>query len=308
MEPIRNFKDLKIRARELPSKTVSVVRADEVETLIAVREAVESDMLDAVLVGPEKEVHRCAEEAEFDLNGIRVIDAPDDKSAAALGVKLVRDNEAQVLLKGLVASSTYLKAILDRDHGIRGDGLLSHVTVFNIPTYDKLLIITDAAINIAPDFEQKVMILRNSIIVAKALGIDPPKCTYLCAKEVSYDKMPRTLEAARMHEMAQNGEFGDILFHAPLAMDLAVSPVACRIKKIESPVAGNADILLLPDIESCNILYKTLIFLARAELGAVIMGAKNPIVLTSRADSAESKLCSLVLSGIVAAYTDNPEK
>ena len=302
MEPIRNFRELKIRARELPSKTVSVVRADEVETLIAVREAVQADMLDAILVGPETEIRRCAEEAEFDLNGIRIIDVPDDKSAAVQGVKLVRDDEAQVLLKGFVASSTYLKAILDREHGIRGEGLLSHVTAFDIPEYDKLLIITDAAINIAPDFDQKVTILKNAIIVAKALGIDPPKRTYVCAKEVPYDRMPRTLEAARMKEMAQNGEFGDILFDAPLAMDLAVSPVACRIKKIESPVAGSADVLLLPDIESCNILYKALIFLARAELGAVIMGATNPIILTSRADSAESKLCSLVLSGIVAAY------
>jgi len=137
MEPIRNFSEMKIRARELPSKTVSVVRADEVETLIAVREAVHSDMLDAILVGPETEIRRCAEEAEFDLNGIRIIDVPDDVSASAQGVKLVRDDEAQVLLKGFVASSTYLKAILDREHGIRTDSLLSHVTAFDIPNYDK---------------------------------------------------------------------------------------------------------------------------------------------------------------------------
>ncbi len=304
MKPVRNFDELKKLARELPSRRVSVVRADEAETLLAVRDAVREDMVDAVLVGPELEVRRCAEKVDFDLNGIRVIDAPDDKTAALVGVELIRSGEAQILLKGLIVSSTYLKAILDKDHGIRGPGLLSHVTVFDIPGHDKLLTITDAAINIAPDFDQKVEILKNAIMVPKALGIEHPKCTYVCAKEVPYEKMPRTMEAAKMKELADAGEFGDILFDAPLAMDLAVSSEACRIKKIESPVAGDADLLLLPDIECGNILYKALIFLAGAELGAVVMGATNPVILTSRADSAESKLCSLVLSGIVASYIE----
>ena len=155
---------------------------------------------------------------------------------------------------------------------------------------------------LAPDFKQKVQILKNAIIVAHSIGVEPPKTTYVCAKEVPYDKMPCTMEAARMQEMADNGEFGSIIFDAPLAMDLAVSPIAKKIKKIESEVAGDADLLLLPNIESANILYKTLIFLAGAELGAVIMGARNPVVLTSRADSAESKLCSLVLSAVIAGY------
>jgi phosphate butyryltransferase len=303
MEPIKNFTELKKLAVDLPSSRVSVVRADELETLIAVRDAVEADMMDAILVGPETEVRRYADEVGFDLNGIRVIDAPDDKSAACEGVELIRSGEAQILMKGFVTSSTYLKAILDKEHGIRESDLLSHVTVFDIPTYHKLLTITDPAINIAPDFEQKKAILKNAITVTHALRIQHPKCTYLCAKEVPYERMPRTMEAARMKELAEAGEFGDILFDAPLAMDLAVSEEACRIKKIESAVAGDVDLLLLPDIECGNILYKALIFLASAELGAVVMGATNPVVLTSRADSAESKLCSLVLSSIVAGYS-----
>jgi phosphotransacetylase len=304
MKPITNFDELKRKAVELPSRTVSVVRADEVETLQAVRDAVRADMADAILVGPEIGIRKCSEEAGFDLNGIRVVDAPDDKAAAAAGVDLVRSGDAQMLMKGLVASSTYLKAILDREHGIRGEGLLSHVTVFDVPRYHKLLTITDAAINIAPDFDQKVQILKNALPVTRALGLDRPRCTYLCAKEVPYDRMPRTLEARRMKEMADEGEFGEVFFDGPLAMDLAVSAEAVKIKKIESEVAGDADLLLCPDIESGNILYKTLIFLSGAELGAVVMGATNPVVLTSRADSAESKLCSLVLSGVVAAYTE----
>ncbi len=305
MEPIRSLEQLKKYAKDLPSSVISVVRADEVETLTAVKEAYEEGMIDCILVGPEDGIRKAAAEADFDISNIRIVHAEDDKESAAKGVELVRNGEAHVLMKGLVATSTFLKAILDKEHGIRGEGLLSHVAAFDVPAYHKLLIITDAAMNIAPDLEQKKEMLKNAVIVAKALGIEVPKCTYVCAKEVPYEKMPCTMEAAEMKKMADAGEFGNILFDAPLALDLAVSPVSVKIKKIESPVAGDADLLLLPDIEAANVLYKGLIFLAGGELGAVIMGARNPVILTSRADSAESKLCSLVLSGIVAAYQGN---
>ncbi|PIE52689.1 phosphate butyryltransferase [Candidatus Fermentibacteria bacterium] len=302
MEPIRSLEQLKKHAKDLPSSVVSVVRADEVETLTAVKEAVEGGMVDCILVGPEEGIRKAAAEADFDISEIRIVHAEGDKESAEKGVELVRNGEAQVLMKGLVATSTFLKALLDKEHGLRGEGLLSHVAAFDIPSYSKLLLVTDAAMNIAPDFEQKRQILKNAVIVGKALGLETPKCTYVCAKEVPYEKMPCTLEAAEMKKLAEKGEFGDILFDGPLALDLAVSPVAVKIKKIESPVAGDADIVLMPDIEAGNVLYKGLIFLANSELGAVVMGARNPVVLTSRADSAESKLCSIVLSGIVAAY------
>jgi phosphate butyryltransferase len=302
MEPIRNLEQLKKHAKDLPSSVVSVVRADEVETLTAVREAVEGGMVECILIGPEDGIRKAAQEADFDISNIRIVNAADDKESAAIGVELVRSGEAHVLMKGLVATSTFLKAILHKEHGLRGKGLLSHVAAFDVPSYPKLLVITDAAMNIAPTIEQKKEMLENAIIVSRALGIEIPKCTYVCAKEVPYEKMPCTMEAAEMQKMADAGEFGDILFDGPLALDLAVSPVAVKIKKIESKVAGDADVVLLPDIEAANVLYKGLIFLAGSELGAVVMGAKNPIVLTSRADSAESKLCSLVLSGVVAAY------
>jgi phosphate butyryltransferase len=302
MEPISSLEQLKKYARDLPSSVVSVVRADEVETLVAVREAVEGGMIDCILVGPEDGIRKAADEAGFNISNIRIVNAADDKESSAKGVELVRNGEAHVLMKGLVATSTFLKAVLDKEHGLRGEELLSHVAAFDVPSYHKLLIVTDAAMNIAPTLEQKKVLLKNAIIVARALGIEVPKCTYICAKEVPYDKMPCTLEAAEMGKMAEAGEFGNILYDGPLALDLAVSPVSVKIKKIESPVAGDADVLLMPDIEAANVLYKGLIFLAGGELGAVVMGASNPVVLTSRADSAESKLCSLVLSGIVAAY------
>ncbi|MCK4504992.1 MAG: bifunctional enoyl-CoA hydratase/phosphate acetyltransferase [Candidatus Aegiribacteria sp.] len=302
MKPVRSLEELKKIARELPSKRVAVVRADEVETMSAIGTAVKDNMVEAVLIGPEKGIREAAEKADFDLNGIEIIHAEDDKTASIKGVEIVRTGKADVIMKGLVASSTFLRAILDREYGLRTPGVMSHVAAFDVPGCDKLLIVTDAAMNIAPDFEQKVSLLKNAITVAHALGIDHPKSTYVCAKEVPYEKMPCTMEAARMQELADAGEFGDIIFDAPLALDLAVSSEACRIKKIESPVGGDADILLLPDIEAANVLYKALIFIAGGELGAVIMGATNPVVLTSRADSAESKLCSIVLSSVVAGY------
>ncbi|MCK5036846.1 MAG: bifunctional enoyl-CoA hydratase/phosphate acetyltransferase [Candidatus Sabulitectum sp.] len=302
MEPIRSLEQLKKYAKDLPSSVISVVRADEVETLAAVKEAVEGGMVECILVGPEEGIRKAAAEADFDISNIRVINAEGDKESAAKGVELVRNGEAQVLMKGFVATSTFLKAVLDKEHGLRGDGVLSHVAAFDVPSYHKLLVVTDAAMNIAPTLEQKKGILNNAVIVAKALGVEVPKCTYVCAKEVPYEKMPCTMEAAEMQKMADAGEFGNILFDGPLALDLAVSPVAVKIKRIESKVAGDADVVLMPDIEAANVLYKGLIFLAGSELGAVIMGARNPVVLTSRADSAESKLCSLVLSAVVAAY------
>ncbi len=302
MESIRTLEQLKKHAKDLPSSIISVVRADEVETLTAVKEAVDGGMVECILVGPEEGIRKAAKEANFDITNVRIVHAADDKESAVKGVALVKNGEAQVLMKGLVATSTFLKALLDKEHGLRGEGLLSHVAAFDVPAYDKLLVVTDAAMNINPTLEQKKEILKNAIVVANALGIEVPKCTYVCAKEVPYEKMPCTMEAAEMQKMADAGEFGNILFHGPLALDLAVSPVAVKIKKIDSKVAGHADVLLMPDIEAANVLYKGLIFLANAELGAVIMGAKNPVVLTSRADSAESKLCSLVLSAVVAAY------
>ena len=304
MEPIRSLEQLKKYAKDLPSSVISVVRADEVETLAAVKEAVEGGMVECILVGPEEGIRKAAAEADFDISGVRIVNAEGDKESAAKGVELVRNGEAQVLMKGFVASSTFLKAVLDKEHGLRGEGVLSHVAAFDVPSYHKLLVLTDAAMNIAPTLEQKKGILNNAVIVAKALGVEVPKCTYVCAKEVPYEKMPCTMEAAEMQKMADAGEFGDILFDGPLALDLAVSPVAVKIKRIESKVAGDADVLLMPDIEAANVLYKGLIFLAGSELGAVIMGAKNPVILTSRADSAESKLCSLVLSAVVAAYQE----
>ncbi len=305
MQPVQSFSEMKKRAKLLPSRRVAVVRADEAETLTAIMTAVEENMIEAVLIGGSDAIKRSADKAGVDVSGMDIIDIAEDKPAAEKAVELIRNGEAHVIMKGLVASSIFLKAILDNEKGIRGPGLLSHVAVFDIPTYPKLLTVTDAAMNIKPKLDQKVQILKNAITVVNAPGIDNPKSTYLCAKEVPYEKMPRTMEAAKIKKMVEDGEITGTDFDGPLAMDLAVSPEAVKIKKIKSSVAGQVDIVLLPDIESANILYKTLLFLSNAEGAAVIMGATHPVTLTSRADSAESKLCSLVLAGIVASYLES---
>ena len=200
MEPIRTLEELKNKARALPSKRVAVVRADEVETMGAIGTAIRDDMVDAVLIGPEKGIREASEKAGFDLHGVEIIHAEDDNTASRKGVEEVRSGNADVIMKGLVATSSFLHAILDKEKGIRGPGVLSHVAVFDIPHYSKLLTLTDAAMNIAPDFEQKMAMVKNAVIVTRALGVSEPKTTYVCAKEVPYEKMPRTMEAARMKE------------------------------------------------------------------------------------------------------------
>lgn len=302
MSFISTLDELVLKAKELPTRKVSVVRADEVETLKAIAEAMKYDLVIPILVGPQKEIRKAAEQAELDLSGIELIQAEEDTEAAEKGVEIVRNGDADMIMKGLVASSSYMRSIMKKETGLRGPGVLSHVAVFEVPGYHKLITVTDAAMNIAPKFPMICEELRNAQIVTNSLGIAPAKATFICAKEKVYDKMPRTLEAAEIKKLAEQGEFGDIIFDAPLALDNAVSKNACTIKGIDSPVGGDVDIMVFPDIESGNIFYKSIIFIAGGTLGAVIMGATKPVILTSRADPASCKFYSLALAAVIADY------
>lgn len=299
---IRTLDEIVLKAKELPTRKVSVVRADEVETLKAIADAMRHDLITPILVGPEKGIRMAAEQAGLDLSGIELIQAEEDTESAEKGVELVRNGDADMIMKGLVASSTYMRSIMKRETGLRGPGVLSHVAVFEVPGYHKLITATDAAMNISPTLSMICEELRNAQIVTNSLGIIPAKATYICAKEKVYDKMPRTLEAAEIKKLASRGEFGNILFDAPLALDNAVSDEACVIKGINSPVGGDVDIMVFPDIECGNIFYKSIIFIAGGSLGAVIMGATNPVILTSRADPASCKFYSLALAAVIADY------
>ncbi|SFI11872.1 phosphate butyryltransferase [Tindallia magadiensis] len=298
---IKSMQDLMEFARERGPKTVAVACAQDLDVLKAVTRAKESRVADAILVGDQNKIEALASENSLDLSSFEIINIVDMMEASLKAVELVSSGKAHMVMKGLVDTSIFLKAVLNAEIGLRTGNVLSHVAVFDIKGFDRLFLVTDAAMNIDPDLETKKQIIENAVVVAKALDIEEPKVASICAKEKANPKMPDTMDAAALTEMNEKGELKGCLVGGPFALDNAVSEEAARIKGIEHPVAGKADILLAPDIEGGNILYKTLGFMMFASNAAVIVGAKAPIVLTSRADSDESKLNSIALGVLCAA-------
>ncbi|MBT2640240.1 phosphate butyryltransferase [Bacillus sp. ISL-45] len=285
-------------------KTVAVAAAEESEVLEAVAKAVELELADFLLFGNKEEIERMIAAKHPDLagsKGIGIISAPNNNIAAEMAVKAVKNKEANVLMKGNIPTAVILKAVLNKEYGLRSGTVLSHVAVFEVPGYDRFTIVTDAAMNISPDVEQKAQIIKNSVKVAHSIGIDMPKVAPLAAVEVVNPAMQATIDAASLTMMNKRGQIPGCIVDGPLALDNAVSQLATEHKGIKSEVAGQADILLVPAIEVGNVLYKSLMYFANAKVGAVIAGAKAPIVLTSRADTAESKLYSLALALCSAA-------
>jgi phosphate butyryltransferase len=233
------------------------------------------------------------------VKGLRIV-REDPAEAAAEAVAAVRRGEAQLLMKGLLQTATIMKAVLNRDTGLRTGRALSHACAFEVPGWHKLVFITDAALNVAPDVARKADIIRNQVQMARALGIQRPKVACLAAVETVNPDMQATLDARALQEMAERGELGECDVQGPLALDLAVSPESGRTKGVTGPVVGDADILLVPDIEAGNVLYKGLVYFAKARPAGIIMGAKCPVVLLSRADSADSKLLSIALAALSA--------
>ncbi|MGQ0414731.1 phosphate butyryltransferase, partial [Bacillus sp. HC-TM] len=232
---------------------------------------------------------------------VEVIATMSSAEAAELSVKAVRNGEADVLMKGNIPTANILKAVLNKEWGLRKGSVLSHVAAFEVPNYNRLIFVTDAAMNIAPDVTQKAAIIQNTVEVAQAIGIDLPKVAPIAAVEVVNPAMQATIDAAMLTQMNRRGQIKDCIVDGPLALDNAVSQIAAEHKGIVSDVAGKADILLVPTIEAGNVLYKSLVYFADAKVGAMIAGAKAPIVLTSRADSAETKVYSLALAVATAS-------
>ncbi|AOL36298.1 MULTISPECIES: phosphate butyryltransferase [Geobacillus thermoleovorans group] len=289
-------------ARQCQDRTVAVAAAEDEEVIEAVAMALEHRLGRFVLYGDRERLGRLLKEkgcARF--SDVDVVHANSIGQAAELAVRAVHLNEADALMKGHVPTATLLKAVLNKEYGLRAGKVLSHVAVFEVPEFERFVIVTDAAMNIAPDLEQKVQIVNNAVSIARSISIERPKVAALAAVETVNPAMPATLDAAALAMMQKRGQIEHCLVDGPLALDNAVSLAAAKHKRIESEVAGQADILLVPDIESGNMLYKSLVYFANARVGAVIAGAKAPIVLTSRADSAESKLYSLALAICSAA-------
>jgi phosphate butyryltransferase len=287
------------KASQNERKTVAVAAAADAEVLEAIAEAVKMKLADFLLYGDKEEIEMMISQHHpqlIDSAGIKVLSVPNNNAAAEMAVKAVKTNEANVLMKGNIPTASILKAVLNKEYGLRTGAVLSHVAVFEIPGYDRFTIVTDAAMNIAPDLEQKAQIVKNAVQVAHSIGIEMPKVAPLAAVEVVNPAMQATLDASALTMMNKRGQISGCIIDGPLALDNAVSQLAAEHKGIKSEVAGEADILLVPTIEVGNVLYKSLIYFANAKVGAVIAGAKAPIVLTSRADTAESKLYSLALA------------
>lgn len=296
----KNFEGLFKLALEKGPKKVAVAVAQDEDVLGAIKEAYEKGIAIPILVGDRESIEKIASDIGFDLNGIEIIDEKDGTLASRKATTLVSSGEAQVLMKGLIDTSVIMKQVLDPEIGLRTGNVISHVAVFEIPTYHKVFIVTDAAMIIAPDLEQKKQIIENAVQLAHALDITEPKVAVLAAKEKVSEKMEATVHAKALADMNEAGEIKGCIVDGPLALDNAVSKESARIKGIDSVVAGDADILLAPDIEAGNILYKSLSFLGNAKSAGLIVGTSKPIVLTSRADSEEAKLNSIVLATLMA--------
>ncbi|MEH7484132.1 phosphate butyryltransferase [Neobacillus drentensis] len=287
------------KAAQVSSNTVAVAAAEDLEVIEAVIAAFDRNLANFILFGDEEKINSIIElkkQKNISDNYLKVINANSNAAAAELAVKAVFNKEANVLMKGNIPTNIFLKAVLNKEYGLRTGNVLSHIAAFEVPGFNRFTIVTDAAMNIAPDLEQKAQIIKNAVSLARSIGIEIPKVAPIAAVEVVNPAMQATLDAALLTVMNKRGQISDCIVDGPLALDNAVSALAAEHKGIHSEVAGNADILLVPTIEVGNVLYKSLIYFANAKVGAVIAGAKAPIVLTSRADSAESKLYSLALA------------
>jgi phosphotransacetylase len=286
--------------RDLEPISTAVAHPCEEAALAGAIEAAELGLITPILVGPVAKVEKTAKKAGVDLARTRMVDSLHSHDAAAKAVELVRQGQAELLMKGSLHTDELLEEVVARETGLRTGRRLSHVFLMDIPTYHKVLIVTDAAINIAPSLEDKVDICQNAIDLAISLGVETPKVAILAAVETVNSKMPATLDAAALCKMAERGQITGALLDGPLAFDNAISKEAARIKRIRSKVAGDPDILLVPDLEAGNMLAKQLIFLANAESAGLVLGARVPIILTSRADSVRSRIASCAVAMRVA--------
>jgi len=299
MTDMKTIDDILLAAKAGGRKRMAVAAAQESSALEAAMDARAAGIVEPILVGDLALIRAIALESGLDLTGVRMMEEKDFAGAAATAVALVRSGEADILMKGVLETSILLKAVLNKETGLNAGRLTSHVAVIESSHYHKLFIVTDAAINIAPDLQGKVDIIANAVQVSRSLGVQIPKVAMLAAVEkVNPERMPCTVDAAIITQMQKRGQIKDCIVDGPLALDNAISAESARIKKIVSEVAGDADILVAPDIEAGNILYKALVDLGGAKGAAIVAGAAKPIVLTSRSDSKETKLASIALAAI----------
>jgi len=287
-------------AQAAPRLKVAVAHPCDQASLGAVFEAVELGLIDPILVGPKAKIAAAAEALGKGLDDFQVVEAAHSHAAAEAAVDQVRNGQAEALMKGSLHTDELMAAVVRREGGLRTARRISHCFVMDVPGHETALIITDAAVNIAPTLEDKVHIVQNAIDLALALKVDPVKVAILSAMETVNPKVPSTIEAAALCKMADRGQITGGILDGPLALDNAIDLGAAKIKKIASPVAGQANVLVVPDLEAGNMLAKSLTFLADADAAGIVLGARVPIILTSRADSTITRLASCAVASLVA--------
>jgi phosphate acetyltransferase len=295
------YEQLIASAQKQAAIKVAVAHPCDESSMRGVGEAMRLRLIEPILVGPVERVRRAAEQVGLDIGGVELVDAEHSHASAAKAVELVHAGKAEALMKGSLHTDELMGAVVSKASGIRTERRISHCFIMDVPGHPAPLIITDAAVNIAPDLDAKVDIIQNAIDLARAMGAEQVRVAILSAMETVTTKVPSTIEAAALCKMAERGQITGAVLDGPLALDNAISPEAAAIKKIASPVAGRANILVVPDLEAGNMLAKSLSFLAGADAAGIVLGARVPIILTSRADSLLSRLASCAVAVMVAA-------
>ena len=297
----KGFDEIIAKVGQIGMKKVAVSVAQDSEVLEAVKAAKERGIADAILVGDEAKIRAIAAEIGMNVDEFEIIDEPDMIEASLKAVKLAHDGKADMYMKGLIDSKNFLKSVLDKEVGLRTGGALSHVCVFEVPTIDHLLFLTDVAFMTYPTLEDKVNIIKNTIPVANACGVANPKVAPLAAVEVVNPKMPVTVEADELCQMNERGEITGCIVDGPLSLDLAIDPEAAKHKgATDRKIQGDADILLFPDIHAGNLVYKAMVHMVEVKNGCILTGTKVPVILTSRSDTFETKVNSMALAAVVA--------
>jgi len=302
---LKTFDEVLEKAKDYGPKKMAVASAGAEDVLKAVEAARNEGLTDSILVGDKKEIIRIAGEMGIDPGNYEIIDKIDKTEAARYAVELVRNKKASILMKGMLGTARILKAILDKEIGLRTNRILSHVYTLQIKGYDRLLTMTDGAMSISPDLKQKAQIIQNAIYYAHSMGIKKPKVAVVAALELVNPDMPATIDAACLAKMSERGQIVGGIVDGPLGFDNAISKEAAKHKGVESPVSGEVDIVLVPNIESGNIFAKGLVYLAEAVPAGLLLGAKAPVVLVSRSDTAQSKLYSIALGVLMSEMTEN---
>ncbi len=297
---ITQLSELVDLAKQKPPTRVAVAAAAHKLVLQSVQRAVEQGLIIPLLVGREEDIRQRALEIGWALEHEQIVPTPTNSAAADAAVSLVREGQAQVLMKGYLHTDEMLRSVLRQETGLRTDRLLSHVFVLEVPTYHKLLLITDAAINITPDISQKASITQNAVDLARRLGVGTPKVAALSSIETINPNIPSTVHAACLSKMSERGQIKGAIVDGPLAFDNAISAEAAQDKGINSPVAGDVDVVVVPDLDAGNILSKNLEYLASAKMAGIVMGASVPVVLTSRSDPPRARVYSLALASLLS--------